>query len=112
MIFNMDPPLPWPESYTPANVLDHHFLGYSYESDPAPTITAAAIDTAKAMEEEQRRRIAASQTGQIKHVVPLFPLMKEIRVFSSSPSRLRSKRKMSKSVGSKKKKKVKRRGSR
>jgi tyrosinase len=102
MIFNMDPPLPWPESYTPANVLDHHSLGYSYESDPAPTITTAAISTAKAMEEEQRKRIVTSQMGQIKRVVPLFPLMKEIRALSP---RLHSKRKMSKSIGSKKKKK-------
>ena len=70
-----------------------------------------AIDTAKAMEEEQRRRIVASQTGQIKHVVPLFPLMKDIRVFSA-PSRLRSKRKTPKLISSKKKKKkAKRRSS-
>ena len=55
MIFNMDPPSPWPESYTPASVLDHHSLGYSYESDPLlPTMMTrpTAIDTAKAMEEE------------------------------------------------------------
>src|ERR687883_363836 len=61
MIFNMDPPSPWPDAYTPANVLDHRSLGYSYESDPVPTIITAAISTAKVMEEEQRKRIVTSQ---------------------------------------------------
>jgi tyrosinase len=108
MIFNMDPPSPWPDSYTPANVLDHHSLGYSYESDPPLPTTIAVETTTVAAEQEQRRRIVASQTGQIKRVVPLFPLMKEIRALSP---RLRSKRKMYKSIGSKKKKKAKRRRS-
>ena len=61
-------------------------------------VTAATV-------EEQRTRIVASKASQIKHVIPLFPLMKEIRALSPS---LRTKKKGSKSIATRKKKKTKR----
>ena len=82
--------------------MDHHSLGYSYDSDPPITMVAAV--TAAAVE-EQRTRIVASKASQIKRVIPLFPLVKEIRALS--PSR-RTKKKGSKSIGTRKKKKTKR----
>jgi len=107
MIFNMDPPSPWPYSYTPANVLDHHSLGYSYDSDPPIPIPAAATAI-----EEQRTRIVASQTNQIKRVVPLFPLMKEIRTLSTTLTRRSKKKRRISNRGTKKKKSKSRKGSR
>lgn len=106
MIFNMDPPQPWPYSYTPANVLDHHSLLYSYDSDPP--ITAPAIATAI---EEQKRRIVALQTSEIKRLIPLFPLVKAIRALSPTPTR-RIKKKRGKYTTGSKKRKTKRRKSR
>jgi tyrosinase len=104
MIFNVDPPSPWPDSYSPVNVIDHHSLGYSYDSDPYPTAVTVTTANAAAAAEEQRKRIAASQTGKIKHIIPLFPLMKELRDLSHR----RTKKKSSKSTGTKKKR-IKRR---
>ena len=33
MIFNDAPPAPWPGTWTPASVVDHHALGYQYDDE-------------------------------------------------------------------------------
>ena len=69
LIFNTDPPPPWAGSVTPALLIDHHILGYSYESDPPQ---AALI---------VRAAPSISKKG-VKHVIPVFPLMSEVKLIS------------------------------
>jgi len=64
MIFNSDPPFPWPVSSTPASVLDHRILGYRYDSEPQQ----------KTFPVPQPKH----QTMTKKHTVPNFPLIKDI----------------------------------
>jgi tyrosinase len=33
MIFNSTPPVPWPGTFTPAGVVEHHALGYQYDDE-------------------------------------------------------------------------------
>jgi len=33
MIFNSTPPAPWPGTFTPASVVEHHALGYQYDDE-------------------------------------------------------------------------------
>ena len=33
MIFNANPPPPWPGTFTPASVVEHHALGYQYDDE-------------------------------------------------------------------------------
>jgi tyrosinase-like protein len=71
LIFNTDPPPPWAGSVTPAMLIDHHMLGYSYESDP-PQV-APIVRAAPSISKNER---------SIKHVIPVFPLMSEIKLIS------------------------------
>jgi tyrosinase len=80
LIFNTSPPAPWTGSATPASLVDHHSLGYSYESDPpvpeiAPHVVVAATRTTK-----------TTKLGMV-HALPVFPLLSELRI----PSTLRRK---------------------
>lgn len=36
MVFFSEGPAPWPETSTPASVVNHHALGYRYDTDPTP----------------------------------------------------------------------------
>jgi tyrosinase len=65
MIFNDVPPSPWPGLSTPANVLNHHALGYEYDSDPPQVIHVVPAIRARMPEAER--------------ILPLFPLMKEVK---------------------------------
>lgn len=58
-------------SVTPAMLIDHHMLGYSYESDP-PQV-APIVRAAPSISKNER---------SIKHVIPVFPLMSEIKLIS------------------------------
>jgi tyrosinase len=71
MIFNAMPPSPWADLSTPSMMLDHHALGYTYDSDPpqvAPVIQPAPAP---------RKGIPGATP-----VLPLFPLMKDIRALT------------------------------
>jgi hypothetical protein len=43
MIFSAAPPPPWAGSSTPGSVIDHHALGYRYDSDPIEGIAEAMV---------------------------------------------------------------------
>jgi hypothetical protein len=43
MIFSAAPPPPWAGSSTPGSVIDHHALGYRYDSDPIEGIAEAML---------------------------------------------------------------------
>lgn len=68
MIFNSVPPSPWSVSSSAASVLAHHVLGYTYDSDP-PEI---AFQVPQPMH----------KTLATKHILPNFPLMKEINALT------------------------------
>jgi tyrosinase len=49
MIFNANPPPPWSGSSTPRSVIDHHALGYSYDSETPATSETFARSMAEDM---------------------------------------------------------------
>lgn len=60
---------PWPGSTTPASVIDHHALGYSYDTEPAPVVQPFVAALSPGMREIRER---------LHH----FPLETEIRALS------------------------------
>lgn len=72
LIFNTDPPPPWTGSVTPALLIDHHILGYYYESDPAQVPPIMHTIPSRDLKEKQG----------IKQVLPVFPLMSEVKLIS------------------------------
>jgi len=68
LIFNSIPPSPWSGSSSAASVLDHHVLGYTYDSEPQQL----AFEVPQPMH----------ATLTTKHIVSKFPLMKEINALT------------------------------
>jgi tyrosinase len=104
LIFNTDPPPPWAGSVTPAMLIDHHILGYSYESDPPQA--ALIVRAAPSISKNER---------SVKHVIPVFPLMSEIKLISRRrPQRknmgIKRKRLPKRVVSKKGKRRINRRG--
>jgi tyrosinase len=83
MIFSAMPPSPWPGSSSPASVLDHYTMGYVYDSDP-PRITPVAP-------------AISVRIPQAEHILPLFPLMKEVRLLTKRRSLTKRRQKNSRS---------------
>ena len=68
MPFNSDPPSPWSALSSPASVLNHHELGYSYDSDPPPVTPQVPHPT--------------HDTSTSRHTVPKFLLMREVNALT------------------------------
>ena len=91
MIFSAASPQPWPEASKPISVLDHHALGYSYDSEPAPEVGRIVQPTPTAA-----RPLKQEEKGKRK-LFHVFPLINEIRGISHrrSSARTRTRRKAS-----------------
>jgi hypothetical protein len=83
MIFHADgAPAPWQGDSRPVDVLDHHSLGYSYDTDPADEVklpmgpVPAQDELPAAAIEEPAAAIAAKETA--RRALPRFVLAREI----------------------------------
>lgn len=65
MIFDTTPPPPWPGSSTPGSVIDHHALGYRYDSDPIEGLAEALVE-------------AVATKAVASRAVTNFPLLHEL----------------------------------
>ena len=77
MIFSSAPPAPWAPTYTPQGVIDHHALGYQYDSEPAAQI---AVQRARVAQKSAvvQRATGAPNSEMVNRARTNFPLLQEL----------------------------------
>ncbi len=74
MIFSAAPPAPWAGSYTPQSVIDHHALGYQYDSELTAHIAERRVRVAPNSVTVNRVRFLRASHAYIAHRLSHFAL--------------------------------------
>jgi tyrosinase len=79
MIFSTAPPAPWAGSTTSQSVIDHHALGYQYDSEPTAQIAAPRVRVAASSPVVNTARSAPNKQ-MANRARANFPLLQELTV--------------------------------